>query len=76
VVNGGVIERARVVCAGVECVPKRLNVVEQIVQGEMLNEETAALAGQAAVRGASPLNYNHFKVPMMENLVKRAILAT
>jgi len=76
VVNGGVIERARVVCAGVECVPKRLNVVEQIVQGEMLNEETAALAGQAAVRGASPLNYNHFKVPLMSNLVKRAILAT
>lgn len=76
VVNGGVIQRARVVCAGVECVPKRLTVVEQIVQGEMLNEETAALAGQAAVRGARPLNYNQFKVPLMENLVKRAIMAT
>ena len=75
VVKGGVVERVRVVCAGVECVPKRLTVVEQIVQGERLNEETAAVAGQAAVRGARPLNYNHFKIPLMENLVRRAIMA-
>jgi hypothetical protein len=24
-------------------------------------------------RGARPLNYNQFKIPLMENLVKRAI---
>jgi len=26
-----------------------------------------------ATEGARPLNYNHFKVPLMQNLVKRAI---
>ena len=36
-------------------------------------EETAAMAGAAAVEGAEPLRYNHFKVPLMENLVKRAV---
>jgi hypothetical protein len=24
-------------------------------------------------RGAQPLNYNHFKVPLMQNLVRRAV---
>ena len=37
------------------------------------NEQTAERAGALAVRGAKPLNYNHFKIPLMENLVKRAI---
>ncbi len=44
-----------------------------MVKGRQKNEETAALAGAAAVRGAKPLNYNHFKIPLMENLVKRAV---
>lgn len=71
--SGGVIEDIRIVCAGVECVPKRLTVVEEVVKGSVRDEETAALAGQSAVRGAIPLNYNHFKIPLMENLVKRAL---
>ena len=73
VLNDGVIERVRVVCGGVEAVPRRLEVVEAVVTGEKLDEEIAELAGQSAVRGARPLNYNHFKVSLMQALVKRAI---
>lgn len=73
IVKGGVIERLSLVCGGVESVPRHLKVVEDIVSGERQNEETAKLAGQAAVRKAVPLNYNHFKVTLMQNLVKRAI---
>jgi len=72
-VSGGVIEDIRLTCGAVECVPKRLNVVEDIVKGSAPNEETAELGAGAASRGASPLNYNHFKIPLMENLVKKAI---
>ncbi len=54
-------------------VPKRLTVVESVVKGSARDDETANLAGQSAVRGATPLNHNHFKIPLMENLVKRAI---
>jgi len=72
-VSGGKISDARIACGGVEAVPKRLTVVEEVVKGSAQNAETAALAGKSAVRGAKPLNYNHFKVPLMENLVKRAI---
>ncbi|MCC3860392.1 FAD binding domain-containing protein [Pseudemcibacter aquimaris] len=72
-VSGGVIEDITITCGAVECVPKRLNVVEDIVKGSATNEETAELAAGAASRGASPLNYNHFKIPLMENLVKKVI---
>ena len=73
VVNNGIITRIRIAAGAVECVPRRLTVVEEVVTGSPKDEETAALAGQAAVRGATPLNYNHFKIPLLENLVKRAI---
>ena len=73
VVEGGRISRIRMAAGAVQCVPRRLSVVEEVVRGSAPDEETAALAGQAAVRGATPLNYNHFKIPLLENLVKRAI---
>ncbi len=72
-ISGGVIEDISLTCGAVECVPKRLTVVEDIVRGSEPNEETANLGAGAASRGASPLNYNHFKIPLMENLVKKAI---
>ena len=73
VVEGGSISRIRMAAGALECVPKRLTVVEEVVTGSAPDEQTAALAGQVAVRGATPLNYNHFKIPLLENLVKRAI---
>ena len=73
VVEGGRIARIRMAAGAVQCAPRRLTVVEEVVTGSAPDEETAALAGQAAVRGATPLNYNHFKIPLLENLVKRAI---
>ena len=73
IVKDGVVEDIRIVCSGVECVPKRIEGAEQIAIGSAPDAETADLAGGTASRGATPLNYNHFKIPLMENLVKRAI---
>ena len=56
-----------------ECVPRRLKAVEQAVIGQPKNEDTALVAGRIAAQGATPLQYNHFKIPLMENLVRRAI---
>ncbi len=72
-VENGMISRIRMAAGAVQCTPRRLSVVEEVVTGSAQDEETAALAGQAAVRGATPLNFNHFKIPLLENLVKRAI---
>jgi len=73
VVNNGVVERSRIACGGVSCVPRRLTVVEQVIKGKPAGEDIAKLAGQSAVRGAKPLNYNQFKIPLMANLVTRAV---
>lgn len=73
VVNNGVVERSRIACGGVSCVPRRLSVVEEVIKGKPAGEDIAKLAGQSAVRGAKPLNYNQFKIPLMANLVTRAV---
>ena len=73
VTSGSAIDRIRLVVNGVAAHPVRLTAVEAAVQGKPRNEQTAELAGQLAVRGAIPLQYNGYKVPLMRNLVKRAI---
>jgi xanthine dehydrogenase YagS FAD-binding subunit len=72
-IDGGVIQDIRMACGGVECVPRRMTVVEEVVKGSQQNADVAELAGKSAARGAAPLNFNHFKIPLMENLVRRAI---
>jgi xanthine dehydrogenase YagS FAD-binding subunit len=72
--GSGNIDAMRIACAGVQCTPRRLTTVEALVKGRRPDDETATLAGKTAVEGARPLNFNHFKIPLMENLVKRAVL--
>jgi len=72
-VKNGVIENCRIACGGVSCVPRRLTAVEQIVKGKPMGEDIARLAGQSSTRGAKPLNFNGFKIPLMANLVTRAV---
>lgn len=72
-VTNGTIDAARVACGGVSCTPRFVKVVEDVVKGSKQDEETAELAGQSASHGARPVTYNQYKVPLMENLVKRAI---
>ncbi len=71
--GGGAIEDGRIVAGAVECVPRRLTEVEAFIRGRPRDEETAEAAGELAVSGADPLDYNHFKIPLLRNLVKRAV---
>jgi xanthine dehydrogenase YagS FAD-binding subunit len=71
--SGDTIDDIRIAAGGVQCTPRRMTVVEDVVKGSARDEETAKLAGGTAARGATPLNYNHFKIPLLENLVMRAI---
>lgn len=70
---GGVVQASRVAVGGVSCTPRRAGVAEETIKGKKVDQDLAQLAGQAVTRGARPLNYNHFKVPLMANLVTRSV---
>ena len=72
-VSGGTIQGARIVVNAVAARPMRLTSVENALAGKPRNEETAAMAGDLAVQGARPLAHNGYKIPLVRNLVKRAI---
>jgi xanthine dehydrogenase YagS FAD-binding subunit len=71
--SGTTIEDARLVVGGVAARPLRLAEAEDAIRGRARNEETARMAAEIAGRGAVTLRHNAYKVPLMQNLVKRAI---
>jgi xanthine dehydrogenase YagS FAD-binding subunit len=71
--SGLTIDRMRIVVNGVAARPLRLQSVEELVRGRPANEATAVVAANRAIEGARPLRFNGYKVPLMRNLVKRAI---
>ena len=71
--ENGAISDISMVCGAVECTPRRLTDVESLVRGEKPGQELETLVKRVASRGAEPLNFNHFKIPLMENLAVRAI---
>jgi xanthine dehydrogenase YagS FAD-binding subunit len=73
VVTGGNIERIRIVVNAAAAHPLRLTAVEDAVRGQPRNASTGEMGGKLAIAGAQPLRYNGYKIPLMRNLVKRAI---
>jgi xanthine dehydrogenase YagS FAD-binding subunit len=74
--NGANIGESRIVVNAVAATPKRLKQVEAFIAGKPRTEATATAAGDLAVQGAQTLRHNGYKVPLMRNLVKRAIRGT
>jgi len=73
--DGATVKSGRVALSGVAPVPWRAQLVEQVILGKALTPEVAAQAGEAAVEGALPLKRNGYKVPLVRNVVREALLA-
>ncbi len=71
--NGSQIAAARIVVGAVAARPLRLELVERAIVGRPLTEETAVMAGEMAIEGAVALQHNAYKIPLMRNLVRRAV---
>ena len=71
--SGGTISDIRIAVNAVAPKPMRLKSVEDAVRGKPANAATDEMAGRIAVAGAAPLQFNGYKIPLMRNLVKRAI---
>ena len=71
--SGNTIQQIRIAVNAAAPTPLRLRNVEAAVAGKPANAETGKMAGEMAVQGAVPLQFNAYKIPLMRNLVKRAI---
>jgi xanthine dehydrogenase YagS FAD-binding subunit len=71
--SGDTIQDIRIAVNAVAARPLRLKMVEDSVRGKPRNTTTGEAAGKLAVQGAVPLQFNAYKIPLMRNLVKRAI---
>jgi len=71
--SGGRIQQIRIAVNAAAARPLRLRDVENAVRGMPPNATTGEMAGKLAVQDAIPLQFNSYKIPLMRNLVKRAI---
>ena len=71
--SGDTIQDIRIAVNAVAARPLRLKEVEDSIRGKQRSDATGEMAGKLAVQGAVPLQFNAYKVPLMRNLVKRAI---
>jgi xanthine dehydrogenase YagS FAD-binding subunit len=71
--SGGTIQDIRIAVNAVAARPLRLKNVEDSVRGKARTAATGEAAGKLAVQGAVPLQFNAYKIPLMRNLVKRAV---
>lgn len=71
--DGEIVRDARLVLGAAACVPYRLETVEKALIGARRDEATAERVAKLETSAAKTLNFNQFKVPLMENLIKRAV---
>lgn len=73
-VEQGTLQDVRIVIGGVANVPLRASVAESLVEGQTFDRQVAQRAGVAALEGAAALAHNAYKLPLVRNLVKQALL--
>lgn len=71
--SGNTIQQIRIAVNGAAARPLRLKAAEDAVRGKERNASTGETAGNVAVQGAVPLQFNAYKISLMRNLVKRSI---
>jgi xanthine dehydrogenase YagS FAD-binding subunit len=72
--QAGKVTTARIVLGHVAPIPWAATEAERWLVGQSISEQTAARAGEEAVRGARPLSGNAYKVQLARVAVKRALL--
>ncbi len=72
--SGGKCKKAEIVLGAAAPVPMKAEEAAKMLNGKSINEALASAAGEASMKGATPLSGNAYKVPIFKTIVKRAIL--
>lgn len=73
--EGSRCEKASIILGAAAPVPLRARAAESLLAGRAINEDSARDAARQAIKGATPLSENGYKLPIFETLVRRAILS-
>jgi xanthine dehydrogenase YagS FAD-binding subunit len=73
-IKRGKVSDARIVMGAVAPVPYRAIGAEDVLKGNVIDEQAAEAAAADAVKDALPLSCNKYKIQIARALVKRAIL--
>jgi xanthine dehydrogenase YagS FAD-binding subunit len=71
----GTVRSAVIAMGWVAPTPRRATESEKLLTGKRVDEAVAREAARASVAGATPLSKNGYKVPVLEAVVRRTILA-
>ena len=72
--SNGRVDSARICLNAVHVIPYRASKSEAAIEGKVLDEETASLAGEVLAAGVKPLKDNRYMVPIARSLVARTVL--
>ncbi len=69
----GRVDGPRVVLGAAALKPWRATEAEKVLSGARLDAKTIAAAAAAAIKGATPLEQNEYKIPMLRGLVQEVL---
>jgi xanthine dehydrogenase YagS FAD-binding subunit len=72
--DGNTCKKASIVLGAAAPIPHRAAEAEQALQGQAVTEETARKAAQEALKAASPMTQNAYKIGVFEAVITRTIL--
>jgi xanthine dehydrogenase YagS FAD-binding subunit len=67
------VRQARLTLGGVGTIPWRVPDAEQFLVGKALSTETVTQAAVIALKGATPMDKNGYKIPLTQTLIRRAL---
>lgn len=73
-ISGGICRGARIVAGGVSPHPRRATEAERLLKNQRIDMKLAKDVSVSIVKNARPLSMNGYKIDLLRNLVKRALL--
>jgi xanthine dehydrogenase YagS FAD-binding subunit len=74
--SGNRCKKAEIALGAAAPVPIKAKAAADSLNGKEINEASAVNAGEIAMKDATPLAHNAYKVPLFKTIIKRAILKT
>ena len=71
--DGDKIAEARMCLGGVAPIPWRCESTEKLLVGRTIDDKLCQEAGEDALRGAEPLEFNEYKIPLTKSLIAKAL---